>query len=226
MEEVLKINNSIIHMSGKYGEHLAVLDFEYDGEIESFNGVNIGIDEISMNEETINCLKVNKNKAISKLSEPLYSIKKDLWHDIVEENPMSNLLVDALRLVSNCDIRIINSGVLNGEIIRGIVSKKKFMGICPSLLNKTYMKIWGRYFREAKEKAMDSEGSMKDEKCSRFREKYLGRLHILGGYTEHNGMNITKIIIGEYELEDEKWYTGGSSDYFEEVPVTLVFLII
>jgi 5'-nucleotidase len=52
-------------MSGKYGEHLGVLDFEYDGEIESFNGANIGNDEISMDEKIINCLKVNKNKAIS-----------------------------------------------------------------------------------------------------------------------------------------------------------------
>jgi 5'-nucleotidase len=77
------------------------------------------------------------------------------------------------------------------------------------------MEIRGKHIREAKEKAIDSGVCMKDGKCSGFREKYLGRLHISGGYIEHNGIKITKIIIGEYELEDENWYTGGSSDYLQ-----------
>jgi 5'-nucleotidase len=215
MEKAIKVNNSIVHMSGQYGEHLGVLEFEYNGAIESFKGDNISITDIPMDEDIVNCLKLNKTKAITKLSEPLYGIKQDLWHDIVEENPMTNLLASSLRVSLNCDIGIINSGVLNGGIRRGMVSKKKLLEICPSPLNPTYMKVQGKYIREALEKTLDSEVCMLDGKGSGFRGKYLGRLHISGGYIEHNGMHITKIIIGECELQEDKWYSVATSDYLQ-----------
>jgi 2',3'-cyclic-nucleotide 2'-phosphodiesterase (5'-nucleotidase family) len=215
MEKAIKVNNSIVHMSGQYGEHLGVLEFEYNGAIESFKGDNISITNIPMDEDIVNCLKLNKTKAITKLSEPLYGIKQDLWHDIVEENPMTNLLASSLRVSLNCDIGIINSGVLNGGIRRGMVSKKKLLEICPSPLNPTYMEVQGKYIREALEKTLDSEVCMQDGKGSGFRGKYLGRLHISGGYIEHNGMHITKIIIGECELQEDKWYSVATSDYLQ-----------
>jgi 5'-nucleotidase len=215
MEQAVKINNSIIHMSGKYGEHLGSLEFEYDKVITSFNGVNIDISNNPMDEKIIHCLQSNKSKAIVKLSVPIYKIYKDLWHDVVEENPMTNLLADSLRKVLNCDMGIINSGVLNGGIKKGIVSKKKLLEICPSPLNPTYMEIEGRYIKEAFEKSMDSEFCMQDGRGSGFRRKYLGRLHISGGYIEHNGIQIIKIVVGENELQEDKVYTVATSDYLQ-----------
>jgi 5'-nucleotidase len=38
----------------------------------------------------------------------------DLWHDVVEENPITNLLADELVDVFKTDIGIINSGLING----------------------------------------------------------------------------------------------------------------
>ncbi|MFL0248478.1 hypothetical protein [Candidatus Clostridium stratigraminis] len=71
MNEAVKINNSIIHMSGCYGEYLGKLHFEYDGRINSFEGININIISSEPNGCIIKSLKANKEKAINKLSEPL-----------------------------------------------------------------------------------------------------------------------------------------------------------
>lgn len=94
MDKAVKINNSIVHMSGFYGEYLGKLDFEYDEGIKSFEGVNIAINGSAPNVSITKSLEVNKKKAIKKLSEPLYEIRVNLWHDVVEENPMSNFLAD------------------------------------------------------------------------------------------------------------------------------------
>ncbi len=217
MEEAIKVNNSIMHMSGQYGEHLGILEFEYDKDngIKSFKGVNLNTISLPMDEEIINCLKINKEKAIAKLSEPLYSISEDLWHDVMEENPMSNLLATSLKDLLKCDIGIINSGVLNGGIRKGLVSKKKLLEVCSSPLNPTYMEIQGKNIREAIEQSIDAEFCMQNGKGSGFRGKYLGRLHLSGGYIEYNGIQVTKIMIGQYQLQEERWYTVATSDYLQ-----------
>lgn len=118
------------------------LDFHYDGEISSFNGLNIEIKDLTPNENIIKCLEYNKEKAIIKLSEPLYEIKESLWHDVLEENPITNFLSDALREILNCEIGIIKSGILNRGIKKGAVTKKKLLEICPSPLSPTNISFY------------------------------------------------------------------------------------
>jgi 2',3'-cyclic-nucleotide 2'-phosphodiesterase (5'-nucleotidase family) len=215
MEEPVKINNTIVHMSGQYGEHLGVLEIEYDGVIKSFTGKNINIKDEAMDRKILESLALSKEKAISNLSIALYNIDVDLWHDVMEESPICNLLADSLRDLLKCDIGIINSGVLNGGIRTGPISKKKLLEICPSPLNPTYMEIQGKDIREAFEKSLAPDFCMQDGKGSGFRGRYLGKLHISGGYIEHNFKTIKRIVIGESELEDEMWYKVATSDYLQ-----------
>jgi 2',3'-cyclic-nucleotide 2'-phosphodiesterase (5'-nucleotidase family) len=215
MEDPLRVNNSIVHMSGQYGEHLGILEFEYDREIKNYKGTNVNIHSLPMDEGIIRNLKINKEKAIAKMSESLYVIDKDLWHDVMEENPITNFLADSLKDLLSCDIGIINSGVINGGIRKGKVSRKKLLEICPSPLNPTYMEIEGRFIREALQKSIDVDFCTQDGKGAGFRGKYLGRLHISGGYIEQKGNKITKIIIGDNELDDDRVYSVATSDYLQ-----------
>jgi len=160
-------------------------------------------------------LSVNKEKAINKLSIPLYEINVDLWHDVVEENPITNLLADALVDVLKCDIGIINSGVLNGGIKKGGVSVKKLIEICPSPLNPTCFEIQGKYIKEALQNSLDSDYCYVDGKGPGFRGKYLGKLHVSNALIEHDGRKIRKIFINGEELQEEKWYSAASSDYLQ-----------
>lgn len=216
MEEPIKIKDTIIHMSGCYGENLGVLEFEYENnKIINYTGCNINVDNFIPDVEILKSLALNKKIAISNLSKPLFSINKDMWHDVMEENPMTNLLADALKDTFVCDVALINSGVLNGGIRNGMVSLKKFIEICPSPLNPTLIRIEGKYIREALEASMQSDFCMQDGRGSGFRGKYLGKLHISGGYIEHDGTQIKDIIIADKSLEEDKIYTVSTSDYIQ-----------
>lgn len=215
MKEPEVIRNTIIHQSGSFGEHLGVLDVEYDGKITGFKGENISMEGIARDKVIMDVIGRNKEISIDILDVPIYYIDRDLWHDVVEENPMTNLLADALMDMLNCDLALINSGVINGGIRKGPVSEKKLLEICPSPLNPTTFEIEGKYLRQALQSSMYSDFCMQDGIGSGFRGRYLGRLHVSGAVIEHDGRRIKRILIGGNELQDDRVYIIGSSDYLQ-----------
>lgn len=214
MEKPEIINNTIIHTSGCYGENLGFLKIEMlNGAVKLLESSNINIEDVESDKDIINILKENKEKAIDNLSNHLYNIDDDLWHDVIEENPITNLLADALFDVLKCDLAIINSGVINGGIRKGSVTNKKLLEICPSPLNPTVFEIQGKYIKEVLQNSLDSDFCLKDGRGPGFRGKYLGRLHVSNAIIECDGRKISKISINGEALIDDKWYTVGSSDY-------------
>lgn len=210
------INNKIIYTSGCFGENVGLLKIRVrNRRARLLEAKNISIQDSDFNNDVINILKINKEKALDKLGTPLYNIDADLWHDIIEENPITNLLADALADIFQCDLGIINSGVLNCGVRRGVVSEKKLLDICPSPLNPTCFEIQGRYIREALENSLDSDFCLQDGKGPGFRGKNLGRLHVSNAVIEHDGRRIIAIYINDEELVDDKWYTVASSDYLQ-----------
>lgn len=216
MDEAEKVKETIIHQSGSYGEHLGVLDIEVeDGKILDFKGSNIKVDALPMNKEISGELIRQKHIAVEALSKPLYEVDRDIWHDVVEENPITNLLADALAEVIPCDLSIINSGIISGGIRKGAVSNKKLLEISPSPLNPTYMEIKGKYIREALELSLQADVCLQDGKGSGFRGRYLGKLHVSKAAIEHDGRNILRVRLNNGELEDEKIYRVSTSDYLQ-----------
>lgn len=216
MAEAEKINNTIVHQSGMFGTHLGVLDIEIkDNKIISFKGENINVEKEIPDEDIMKQISKEKYAANKVLGVRLYDIEKSLWHDVIEENPMTNFLADALREVVPCDFSIINSGILNGGIKKGPVSVKKLLEICPSPLNPTYMEIEGKYIMEALKESMLPEVCLADGKGSGFRGKYVGRLHVSGAVIEYDSNNKLKVIIDGKELEEDKVYKVATSDYLQ-----------
>ena len=216
MEEAKAINETIIHQSGNYGEHLGVLDIEVDdGRIVGFRGQNIKVEALPMDSEIAEELSKQKDIAIEALSKPLYKVDHHIWHDVIEENPMTNLLADALADVIPCDLSIINSGIINGGIRKGDVSNKKLLEISPSPLNPTYMEIEGKYIKEAFRLSLQADVCLQNGKGSGFRGKYLGRLHVSNAIIEHDGKDILRIKLQNGELEDERMYRVSTSDYLQ-----------
>lgn len=216
MDNVEVVNGTIIHQSGKYGEYLGVLDIEVeDGKVIGFDGKNINIENIPQNGEIMKEISKQKYIALEALSKPLYKIDIDLWHDVVEENPITNLLADALMDVIPCDLSIINSGVISSGIRKGTVSNKKLLEISPSPLNPTYIEIKGKYIKEALRLSLKADVCLQDGKGAGFRGKYLGRLHICNAIIEHNGKDILKVKLKDGVLEDEKIYKVATSDYLQ-----------
>lgn len=217
MKEPAMIHGTLIHTSGCYGEYLGYLEIELEaGGIKLIRGENIKTERFDeLLPEVVEVIRCNKIKAVERLSKPLYKIAQNLWHDVVEENPISNLLADALNDFYNTDLAIINSGVFNGGIKAGNISMKKLLDICPSPLNPTYFEIQGIDLRKALEKSLDSEVCLSEGKGPGFRGKYLGRLHVSNAIIEHDGNRILKVIIRGKELEEDQWYTVATSDYLQ-----------
>jgi 2',3'-cyclic-nucleotide 2'-phosphodiesterase (5'-nucleotidase family) len=209
-------NGKIIFTSGAFGEHIGKLVLEVDKrKVELIEGNNINVNQCKESKEILDIIKKNKEKAIDKLSESFCKVERDIWHDVVEENPMTNLLADALRDVFECDMGIINSGVILGGIKNGNVSRKKIIELCPSPLNPTSFEIQGKDIWEALQQSLDTDYCYADGKGAGFRGKYLGRLHVSNTVIEHNGRNINNIYINGQVIISEKWYTVASSDYLQ-----------
>lgn len=216
MEKPAIENGKIIFTSGAYGEHLGKLVVEInDRTVELMEGSNINVHLCEESGGILDIIKKNKVIAIDKLSEPVCQIERDLWHDVVEENPMTNLLADALRDIFECDMGIINSGVMHGGIRKGNVSKKKMIELCPSPLNPTSFEIQGKDLWEALQNSLDTDFCYADGRGAGFRGKYLGSLHVSNAMIEHNGRIIYNISINGEKLIADKWYTVASSDYLQ-----------
>lgn len=216
MEKPEIVNDKIIFTSGAYGENLGMLSIEVnEHKVKLLESKNIPISQWEESSEVLEIVKNNRQKAINNLSVPIYKIDRDLWHDVVEESPMTNLLADALRDVLKCEIGLINSGVINGGIKQGNVSAKKIIELCPSPLNPTSFKIQGKYLLEALSNSLDTDYCYADGKGPGFRGKYVGRLHVSNVIIEHNGRMISKVYINGELLDTERFYTVASSDYLQ-----------
>lgn len=215
MDKPELVGKTIIHQSGSFGENLGVLEIEYDKRVVSCRGVNFNVLSLPPDGEIIECISKNRERAIDVLGVPLYNIDYSLWHDVMEENPITNLLADALRDVFKCDMGLINSGILNGGIMKGPVSRKKLLEICPSPLNPAYMEIQGKNIMSALKKSMYADYCSRSGRGPGFRGRFLGKLHMSGAVVEHDGRNIMRVLINGVELQNEKWYSVATSDYLQ-----------
>ncbi|MBM6618159.1 bifunctional metallophosphatase/5'-nucleotidase [Bacillus suaedaesalsae] len=214
-EQAKIVNGTILNSAGCYGEYVGVLELEYkDGKVKLLDSKSIATKNSQADTEVVSILKVNKEKAIEVLSKPLYAIDQPLWHDVLEENPITNLIADGLRDKLNCDIGLINSGIVNAGIF-DFVSNKKLIEVCPSPLNPTSIEVQGKALREAIEASLDVQVCLADGRGPGFRGKYVGRLHVSGATIIHDGKNVKEIMIGEDPLEDERWYSVATSDYLQ-----------
>ncbi|MTI69223.1 MAG: bifunctional metallophosphatase/5'-nucleotidase [Firmicutes bacterium] len=213
MDEAEVVNKKVIHTSGANAENLGLVKLKIDGEFKVIEAKNINVMDIKKDNGALDIIKKNKTIALNNLNKPLYQIDKNLWHDVIEENPITNLLADSLNDILDCDIGIINSGVLNGGVKKGDVSEKKLLEICPSPLNPTCFEIKGKYIKNALENSLDGDFCLSDGQGPGFRGKFLGRLHVSNAKIEHDGRNILNIYINGEKLKSDKYYKVASSDY-------------
>ncbi|MDN7242785.1 5'-nucleotidase C-terminal domain-containing protein [Planococcus sp. N028] len=209
------LNGTIMNSAGNYGEHIGLVELEIvNGKAELIHSETLPTRDIEMDPQILQILRDNKTKAIAVLSEPLYELKLPLWHDIIEENPLTNLIADGLRDMLKCDIGLINSGIANAGAF-DFLSRKKLIEICPSPLNPTSFEIQGKDLQQALGQSLDAQVCLADGRGPGFRGKFIGRLHISGAVVVHNGNEIQEILINNKPLVEDCWYTVASTDYLK-----------
>ncbi|WP_277584954.1 bifunctional metallophosphatase/5'-nucleotidase [Psychrobacillus antarcticus] len=214
-EQAKIIDKTIMNSAGNYGEHVGILELEIlDGKAKLIHSETISTKDIQENEQIDSILKLNKDRAIEVLSKPMYPLEHTLWHDVVEENPISNLIADGLKDMLGTEIGLINSGICNAGIFHEM-TQKKLIEICPSPLNPTSFEIQGKYIKVALEQSLDTQICLAEGRGPGFRGRFVGRLHVSGIQIEHDGKNIHAIYVNGELLEEERWYLVGSSDYLQ-----------
>lgn len=209
------VNNTIMNSAGKYAEHIGVIELEVvDGQVELLYSATLPTKEAERDPAILEVLKTNKAKAIAVLSEPLYSLPQPLWHDVIEENPLANLIADGLRDMMPCDIGLINSGIANAGLFQ-YVSRKKLIEVCPSPLNPTSFEVQGKHLKEAFEQSLDAQFCLADGRGPGFRGKFVGSLHISGATVLHDGSHVQDTLINGEPMDDNHWYRVASSDYLQ-----------
>ena len=212
-EEAKIVNHTILNSAGMYGEHIGIIDVDVSNEgIKLLASSTISTSKAIEDDKIQNILEVSREEAIANLSKPLYSVSEPLWHDVLEENPMTNLIADGLKDRFDCDLGLINSGIANGGLV-DYVSNKKLIEICPSPLNPTYFEVQGKNLYAALESSLNSSVCMADGKGPGFRGKYVGRLHVSGAKIKHHHHKIEMITINDEVFDPERWYRVASSDY-------------
>lgn len=215
-KEAKIIEGTILNSAGKYGEYVGIVDIEIkDQQVTLLHSETIETNGVESDERILDILKVNKERAIEALSQPLYKLTQPLWHDVIGENPLTNLIADGLRDLLECEIGLMNSGIANAGLFDDI-SNKKLIEICPSPLNPTTFDVLGKDIKEALEQALDAQTCLADGRGPGFRGKFAGRLHVSSNTAVvHDGKRVHDVILDGKSLEDDRWYSVASSDYLQ-----------
>ncbi|WP_261129786.1 bifunctional UDP-sugar hydrolase/5'-nucleotidase [Bacillus sp. Marseille-Q3570] len=209
------VNGTIINSAGCYGNHIGLIELKVNRDkIELVRSATISTESSKSDAGVISILHKNKERAIEALSRPLYNLEHPLWHDVIEENRITNLIADGLKDMLGCELGLINSGIVNAGFF-DYISNKKLIEICPSPLNPTSFEIKGMDIKSAIEQSLDAQVCLSDGKGPGFRGKFVGRLHVSGATVVHDGKEIIAMFIGEEPIQDDKWYTVASSDYIQ-----------
>ncbi|WP_221567921.1 bifunctional UDP-sugar hydrolase/5'-nucleotidase [Alkalihalobacillus sp. TS-13] len=209
------VNGTIINSAGCYGNHIGLIELNVNGDkVELEGSATISTESSKSDAGVISILQKNKEKAIEILSRPLYKLCQPLWHDVIEENPITNLIADGLTDMLGCELGLINGGIVNAGVF-DYISDKKLIEICPSPLNPTSFEIKGKDIKTAIQQSLDAQVCLSDGKGPGFRGKFVGRLHVSGATVVHNGKEVIEMLIGEEPILVDRWYTVASSDYLQ-----------
>jgi 2',3'-cyclic-nucleotide 2'-phosphodiesterase (5'-nucleotidase family) len=218
LEKPLVENGVIIVQAGQFGEYLGevVIDFDVEKKVEYLEGRLISVRDFEPMPEIMELIRHYSEAADKNLSKKLYSVPVDLNHSLTDENPLGNLLADALKDVMNAEIGIINSGVVTGGIRSGAITRKLLHQLCPSPLNPTYMEVKGTDLRMALEKSLLKEFHLDDGRGPGSRTRYVGSLQVSNNVqVSVDSGRIRLITVDGKPLDPDRWYSVGTSDFLQ-----------
>jgi len=212
-------NGVIICQAGGFGEYVGelVLDFDLEKkQIADFQGRLVSVKDYLASPQIMKLIRSYSKEANRNLSRELFLVPVDLGHSLTEENPIGNLLADALKDFVETEIGIINSGVLTGGLGKGAVSRKQLHQLLPSPLNPTYMEVRGADLKASLEKSLINEVQISDGSGPGSRTKYLGNLQVsFNVEVRVNSGKLKTVMLNDEPLEDDRWYSVGTSDFLQ-----------
>jgi 5'-nucleotidase len=215
-------NGTIYAQAGQFAECLGyALLAQADGGWRLVESKLIPSEGSEPDPRTIEIIADSFREARVRLGAPLYDVPVSLWHDVIEENPLSTLCADALRDLCQTQLGLVNSGLFAAGIMAGPLSRMKLIDICPSPLNPTVVEIQGEHLLAALAATLDPATCLADGKGAGFRGKYAGRLHLSGAVVHwrrdgHGGRTVSHVLLDNGEqLAPAATYRVATTDYLQ-----------
>ena len=215
MENIEKHNNAYLHISGQYGEYVGKLTLDIDDEtktIVSCQSEQIPTSTIIDDEPTKAYLEQLRSIAISQLKTPIFSIDYELAHSLTYENSISNMLADALYHYCDCDLGIINTGIISQGLPKGPISEYDLLNSIPSPMNPSFAVIKGKNIKEAYLLSLNNDYVMKPGRAPGYRGKHIGTLAFSSNVEIIDG----SIYINNELLDEHREYHVLTSGYLQK----------
>lgn len=210
-----KHNNAYLHISGQWGEHIGkiVLDIDEDSkQINTCISEQISTQNIEIDNDTKMYLEQLQKEALTQLKRPLFTITHELQHSITDKNTISDVLANALYSYCDCDLGIINSGILSDGIKVGAISEYTLLNCIPSPMNPCFVVLKGNAIKEAYQLSLRNEHVIQPGKAPGYRGKYIGTLAFSNNVEIKNNV----IYVNNQPLEDNKDYRVMTSSYLQK----------
>ncbi|WP_150267307.1 bifunctional metallophosphatase/5'-nucleotidase [Paenibacillus tepidiphilus] len=222
LEKPQIISGTAVCGAGKFGRYLGRLVFERPAPGEPFTlreGECRAADPARSDEAVRQARVIHVQHAQEKLAETVAIIDRELPLDVYGESPLGNLLAQAVRHFTGCELALVNTGQLLGPLPKGEITAGMLHGLCPSPINACILKLMGRDIRTALEQSLTEEFRGKAIYGYGFRGEVLGSLAVDGlkilydprAMPYDNGIAVS---VGGEPLADNKEYTVGTLDMF------------
>ncbi|HEY0827942.1 MAG TPA: bifunctional UDP-sugar hydrolase/5'-nucleotidase [Bacilli bacterium] len=222
LEEPLRINNTYIFATGKFGQYVGEIEIEYDFHVQDIayvHGKCIETGTYANSPPIVRIIQEHLDKSKNKLNECAVVLNQSLENNWEQESPLGNLLAAGLRRWTGAEIGIVNAGVLMEGLIAGGITREILLALCPSPINPCRMLLLGEHLKIALEEALLAEFVMKPIKGFGFRGAVLGTLCLDGITVSYDPLGepyqrITQVLVNGEPLDLEREYLTGTIDMF------------
>lgn len=217
------INHTLLCCAGKYGDYIGYATLKIDTRKRAIlqkTATVINTDQLVEESEFAKSLLAGYFKESEQiLGEVVAYLPETLSIDWFNDSPLSTLLADALREWCDCEISMVNAGVLLGALKEGPVTLFDLHNICPHPINPCRVELEGDELKEIILQAQTEKMEQLEIKGLGFRGKIMGKMIYNGIDMETTTLSdglrhVTKILINGEPIDPKRKYTVATIDMF------------
>jgi 2',3'-cyclic-nucleotide 2'-phosphodiesterase (5'-nucleotidase family) len=206
------VNNTIVLQAWEHAKSLGVLDIEVENKkISNYRGYLEDIRPIIQESDRAVQLIVESynQRLLHKLEEVIGETLVDLDGENVRvrETNLGNLIADVIKDVSGADVAIINGGSIRSSIKKGVIKIKDIYSALPFDNYILSLRVYGHQLKQLLEDSL----STIHNKEGRFPQ--ISGISIIYNPSNPPNSRITKIMVGQSLLDDNKEYIVATNDF-------------
>ena len=202
-------NGSLIVQTYGYGTRLGYLKVQLqDGKVNNANGelLKVWSDQYVPDEGVLEKINAYKNKAASKIGQPLGILKTRLVRDYQRESSLGCFIADVIREAGKADIGFENAGGIRADIPAGTVTNGNVLDAVPFFNNLSILEMTGKQIKEVLEQSFSLDRGMMQ----------VSGLTAWYDMERPIGQRLVKLNIGKEPSSDEKIYKVATNSFIAD----------